>query len=632
MGYILYIGNIKIQTSLDYSNKITEEYYEKVLVEYYGIGKDYSIELLSKIDKYLEEDFFNASDFQFIVASIYTREKTNIRSSVCFYIKNNEVFYNENSITENGWTLEVPAHGVNYVTTGSIKLISPQDIVRFVELEKIPCEQYSYDYIMFKFIWAHKVLMEASHYNSFKEYDNRSSTKKQIIKPKTEVKGKTQKPKVDIPVEEFNLDSKLDSLIGLQKVKDEVRSLINLTKIRKLRRERGLPFSPSTLHLVFKGNPGTGKTEVARIIAAIYMEIGLLEKGHLVEVDRAGLVGQFVGHTAEKVKEVVENSIGGVLFIDEAYSLAKGGEKDFGQEAIDALVKSMEDNRENLVVIAAGYPNEMDNFLSMNPGLNSRFPTTIIFEDYSLSELFQIFSRFANLSGYELEVNSDVLVRTLIKFVAKELDKTFGNGRCVRNIFDKVVRNQIDRVAKISNPSNEDLTAITNIDVVNTIKQYLNSFGYEIKIGKPDLFTEKEKDEFYNLLINQQKVTPSKTRINGCNLLGIIYSKGKAVSIGAIKNPNYNAFDKANVDLNKKKIKYELGYLFTEANFEKKSLSSILSCLLLKEIFYKPTYATTESIENNSALKLLLNLGFKKFGKNYPSEINDGIDLCLMIF
>jgi hypothetical protein len=261
-------------------------------------------------------------------------------------------------------------------------------------------------------------------------------------------------------------NSKLESLTGLAVVKAEVEKLFNVVKVRQMRQQRGLDVSPSTLHMVFTGNPGTGKTTVARIIAEVFKEIGLLSSGHLVEVDRAGLVGQYIGQTAPKVTQVVRSALGGVLFIDEAYTLAQGGEKDFGREAIDALVKLMEDHRENLVVIVAGYPEETQRFVDTNPGLQSRFYKTIHFEDYTVEELVEIFLGICSLKGYECDEFVLEKVRELIQNEYLKDNKRFGNGRGVRNIFEKIEMNQANRLGKMAEePSDEALVTILPEDV-----------------------------------------------------------------------------------------------------------------------------------------------------------------------
>ncbi len=185
--------------------------------------------------------------------------------------------------------------------------------------------------------------------------------------------------------------AELDSLIGLESVKQEVKSLVNLVKVRRLRKENGLPIPPMSLHMVFMGNPGTGKTTVARIISGLYAAIGVLEKGQLIEVDRSGLVAGYVGQTALKTQEVIKSALGGVLFIDEAYSLASGGENDFGREAIETILKAMEDHRDELIVVVAGYDGPMEKFINSNPGLQSRFNKYIYFPDYTGRELMAMF-------------------------------------------------------------------------------------------------------------------------------------------------------------------------------------------------------------------------------------------------
>ncbi|MCQ2075481.1 MAG: AAA family ATPase [Bacteroidaceae bacterium] len=257
----------------------------------------------------------------------------------------------------------------------------------------------------------------------------------------------------------------LKGLIGLGIVKTEVESLRNLIKIQAMRAQKGLPNTNMSYHMVFTGNPGTGKTTVARIVAGIYKEIGILKKGHLVETDRAGLVAEYVGQTAPKTNAKVDEALDGVLFIDEAYTLVGEG-NDYGAEAIATLLKRMEDDRDRLVVILAGYTNEIKEFIDSNPGLQSRFNRYIKFEDYTAEELVEIFRSNLKKSKYRIKRDAFEWMQQYIKRKVVTKDENFGNARFIRNTFEKVVQNQADRLARQSNISNEELTIIT-IDDVN---------------------------------------------------------------------------------------------------------------------------------------------------------------------
>ena len=276
---------------------------------------------------------------------------------------------------------------------------------------------------------------------------------------------KAEKRSVDEVLEELN------SLVGLDGVKQEVNSLVNLLRIQKLREEKGMKQPNVSKHLVFSGNPGTGKTTVARMLADIYNSLGILSGGQLVEVDRSGLVSGYIGQTATKVTGVVEQALGGILFIDEAYTLtANKGEGDFGQEAVDTLLKAMEDNRDNLVVIVAGYPDLMDEFLSSNPGLRSRFNKFIFFDDYNPDELYQILIGMAKKQDYVLSEDAKVKAKEYFVQACANKTENFANAREVRNYFEKAVSKQATRLVKnISAIDEQMLLTIEADDLENFV-------------------------------------------------------------------------------------------------------------------------------------------------------------------
>lgn len=261
----------------------------------------------------------------------------------------------------------------------------------------------------------------------------------------------------------------LEALVGLSSVKRLVRELHAFIVIQKERALRGLATEPMVLHMIFKGNPGTGKTTVARILGRIFKATGVLQKGHVVECERADLVGEYIGHTAQKTREQIRRALGGILFIDEGYSLARGGEKDFGKEAIDTLVKAMEDHKDELVLILAGYRNEMQQFLDSNPGLQSRFPIQIDYPDFTLDELMEIAERMVQKRQYTFTPEAKQALRAKLLHYRRLPfgDENAGNARLVRNMIERAIRRQAMRLVGRPTLSRADLQTIEAVDLAD---------------------------------------------------------------------------------------------------------------------------------------------------------------------
>ncbi len=297
------------------------------------------------------------------------------------------------------------------------------------------------------------------------QYESKPHLGGDVVEPNEQIKVQEQGTAAQEVPSIDELLAKLHRLVGLPEVKQEVETLINLIRVRQERIKRRLPVPPISFHLVFTGNPGTGKTTVARQLASIYQSLGLLSKGHLKEVDRSGLVAAYMGQTAIKVQEVVKEALGGILFVDEAYALVSGRhETDYGREAVDTLLKLMEDHRDDLVVIVAGYPEKMGEFLRSNPGLQSRFNRFIHFEDYSPEEMWEIFKRVGEDYGYRFTPAAAEHVRSMLGEMHAKRDENFGNARDVRNLFEHAVSNHANRLAAVSTASEEQLSTLDRSD------------------------------------------------------------------------------------------------------------------------------------------------------------------------
>lgn len=274
--------------------------------------------------------------------------------------------------------------------------------------------------------------------------------------------------------------AELNSLVGLATVKELIWELQAYVEIQRRRTREKLNAEPLVLHMIFRGNPGTGKTTVARLISRLFKEMEVLQKGHLIECERADLVGEYIGHTAQKTRDQVKKALGGVLFVDEAYSLARGGEKDFGKEAIDALVKAMEDHKNEFILILAGYRHEMDWFLQTNPGLRSRFPINIDFPDYTLDELLSIGEMMLKDRQYEFTAETREAFRFMLQGLLNSHPYA-GNARLVRNMAEKAIRKQAVRLFKKPNSTREELIQILPVDLtLDEIKTQDSSYRTKI--------------------------------------------------------------------------------------------------------------------------------------------------------
>lgn len=365
-------------------------------------------------------------------------------------------------------------------------------------------------------MWLQKLMSYSQTNQENKEKDY--SIKGNIIEWNLQNKEENQQENILKPqkVEQINTPpndaiNELNTLIGLSEVKEEISSLTNFVKIQKEREKRGMKAMDLSYHCVFTGNPGTGKTTVARIVAEIYKQLGVLKKGHLVETDRSGLVAEYMGQTAVKTNKIIDTALDGVLFIDEAYSLVQGYENDYGKEAISTLLKRMEDDRDRLIVIIAGYSNEIKDFVDSNPGLQSRFTRYINFSDYTADELKQIFLLNVKKNQYTVDKEGILRLEQLLKYEVSHKDKNFGNGRFVRNLFEKTILNQATRLANIPNITSAELSKLIADDIPFDCSKVITSVPKKNNSDNENDLTKEEK-EVISLKTNQMIFNDIKSK------------------------------------------------------------------------------------------------------------------------
>lgn len=432
LAYLATVGSVNV-TEVDFVNTVTESLFDILSLS------DYAYRMKLNCDEY-------GDNIPQSIVMVLTKEYEDEGFPLTFYPKTRKIY---TMFKELGYSLIV-VDGVeeqkeldrlNRLTNTIIKYILKQESIDYLSFDKVSAT----------------VKLNGVEYEKKQDFFFCDTKGTDSIKSSAEAK-EAVKEAIEYSVEDI-LDE-VNKLIGLDNVKREINNYVNFIKIQKMREERGFKVPAIGLHLVFTGNPGTGKTTIARKIGQIYKALGLLSSGHMIETSRAGLVAGYVGQTAEKVMNVVESAMGGVLFIDEAYTLSNSeSETDFGQEAIDTLLKVMEDRRGEFAVIVAGYTEPMECFLSSNPGLRSRFNRTICFEDYQPKDLVRIFEKFCKDNQYKLTQDA---VEKITEHYSKPRDDEadFANARDVRNLFEKALTKQANRLAAMTDVTDEEIVTL----------------------------------------------------------------------------------------------------------------------------------------------------------------------------